>query len=247
MSAMKLVVSPTNRWAISGAVLVVVSVLLFLFLAVKSDLIRDTGVASKPDGWKPFSLARTQMAFWFFLVFSTYFFIFVITGDKDTIPAGILGLISVSAATAVGSALVDASARREKDAGPLELHPSEPIRDRRAEIQRLEREREACAAKLETLGATDREVKQKECDRILAALRYLKRPRWLNFVYDLLAENETVSFHRFQICVWTLTLGIIFIKEVWDKLAMPEFSATLVGLMGISSGTYVALKEKPPG
>jgi hypothetical protein len=44
-----------------------------------------------------------------------------------------------------------------------------------------------------------------------------------------------------------LTLGIIFLTEVWDKLAMPEFSATLVGLMGISSGTYVALKERPSG
>jgi len=111
----------------------------------------------------------------------------------------------------------------------------------------LEGERKVCATELEALGGADREAKQKEYDGIQKALRYLKRPRWLNFVYDLLAENDTVSFHRFQICVWTLTLGIIFIKEVWDKLAMPEFSATLVGLMGISSGTYVALKEKPLG
>ena len=42
--------------------------------------------------------------------------------------------------------------------------------------------------------------------------------------------------------VWTLVLGIIFIASVYNNLSMPEFSSTLLGLMGISSGTYLGFK-----
>ncbi len=31
-------------------------------------------------------------------------------------------------------------------------------------------------------------------------------------------------------------------NEVYNELAMPEFSATLLGLLGISAGTYVGFK-----
>lgn len=37
-------------------------------------------------------------------------------------------------------------------------------------------------------------------------------------------------------------LGIMFISSVYNNLTMPEFSATLLGLMGISSGTYIGFK-----
>ena len=55
--------------------------------------------------------------------------------------------------------------------------------------------------------------------------------------------------------VWTLVLGVIFVASVYNDLSMPEFSATLLGLMGISSGTYLGVKTqaskgdtaKPPG
>ena len=67
--------------------------------------------------------------------------------------------------------------------------------------------------------------------------------RWL---YDLLSdkegEREVVSFHRFQILVWTLVLGITFVVQVWRHLAMPEFGGTLLGLMGVSAGTYIGFK-----
>jgi len=42
--------------------------------------------------------------------------------------------------------------------------------------------------------------------------------------------------------VWTLVLGVIFVGSVYKNLEMPEFSATLLGLMGISSGTYLGFK-----
>ena len=62
------------------------------------------------------------------------------------------------------------------------------------------------------------------------------------FLRDVLSDRSGYSFHRFQIFAWTIVLGIIFISSVYNSLSMPEFSATLLGLMGISSGTYIGFK-----
>jgi len=59
---------------------------------------------------------------------------------------------------------------------------------------------------------------------------------------DLLADADGYSFHRFQMVVWTIVLGLIFISTVHLTLAMPEFDGTLLALMGISSGTYIGFK-----
>jgi hypothetical protein len=67
-------------------------------------------------------------------------------------------------------------------------------------------------------------------------------PASQGFVNDLLNDNSGISFHRFQIVVWTIVLGIIFVESVYSRLAMPEFSGTLLALMGISSGTYLGFK-----
>ena len=59
---------------------------------------------------------------------------------------------------------------------------------------------------------------------------------------DILRDGSGYSFHRFQIFAWSIVLGIIFLSAVYNSLAMPEFSTTLLGLMGISSGTYIGFK-----
>ena len=55
-------------------------------------------------------------------------------------------------------------------------------------------------------------------------------------------QTTGISIHRFQMFAWTLILGVIFIGSVYKNLEMPQFSATLLGLMGISSGTYLGFK-----
>ena len=74
------------------------------------------------------------------------------------------------------------------------------------------------------------------------------------FLNDVMSDPTGVSLHRLQMFVWTLVLGVIFIGSVYKNLAMPQFSATLLGLMGISSGTYLGFKvpekqgsDTPPG
>ena len=75
-----------------------------------------------------------------------------------------------------------------------------------------------------------------------AAERILKGPKTENFLKDLVSDRRGVSFHRFQIVVWTVVLGFVFVTEVYQSLAMPEFSATLMSLMGITAGTYLGFK-----
>lgn len=70
------------------------------------------------------------------------------------------------------------------------------------------------------------------------------------FLNDLLSDDQGISLHRFQLFAWTLVLGVIFCTSVYDGLQMPQFSTTLLGLMGLSSGTYLGFKVpegKTPG
>jgi len=62
------------------------------------------------------------------------------------------------------------------------------------------------------------------------------------FIRDILTDSTGYSFHRFQIFAWTIILGIIFISSVYNSLSMPDFSTTLLGLMGLSAGTYIGFK-----
>ena len=67
-------------------------------------------------------------------------------------------------------------------------------------------------------------------------------PASAGFLRDILSDSSGYSFHRFQIFAWTIVLGIIFVSSVYNNLTMPEFSTTLLGLMGLSAGTYIGFK-----
>ena len=57
-----------------------------------------------------------------------------------------------------------------------------------------------------------------------------------SFFTDLLEDTNGISFHRLQMLVWTMVLGLIFIYSVWKRLSMPDFDATLLALQGLTSG-----------
>jgi hypothetical protein len=63
-----------------------------------------------------------------------------------------------------------------------------------------------------------------------------------NLLKDILSDSDGISFHRFQMFVWTIILGFAFIQKVYATLIMPDFDAQLLGLMGIASGTYLGFK-----
>ncbi len=84
---------------------------LFHILAYKSDLLRDAG-ADPASGRKPYSLSRTQMALWFFVVVISFLMLWVETGRIDTMPSSVIALLGISTVTALGAAVIDARAKR---------------------------------------------------------------------------------------------------------------------------------------
>lgn len=62
------------------------------------------------------------------------------------------------------------------------------------------------------------------------------------FLTDVVSDDNGVSLYKFQLFAWTLVLGVIFCSSVYNGLTMPQFSTTLLGLMGLSSGTYLGFK-----
>ena len=67
-------------------------------------------------------------------------------------------------------------------------------------------------------------------------------PASRGFLKDVLSDADGICFHRFQMFVWTVVLGIMFVSSVYYVLSMPDFSPTLLGLQGISAGTYLGFK-----
>ena len=179
-------------------------------LAYQSDVLRVPGPQPAGGGRKQYSLARTQAAWWFFIVLASYLLIGMITGDFSTSITGtVLVLLGISAGTVLGSTAIDASnsakaAAQPTVTQPLSGQPAQPAQPAPTEP---------------TSGHW-----------------------WL----DILSDKYGVSFHRFQVAVWTLVLGIIFCMQVYKVLAMPQFNETLLGLMGISAGTYLGLKINEP-
>jgi hypothetical protein len=152
------------------------------------------------------------MAFWFFLTLGAFLIIWVITGAHDTVTDSVLALMGIGAGTALGVAVQDKSKE----------HTSEVL----AKLRALSQQRADLVAK--GTGTTD-------IDKQIAALAPVSE----GFLNDILTDANGISFHRFQMFAWTLVLGVVFVKEVYCNLAMPEFSGTLLGLMGVSSGTYL--------
>jgi hypothetical protein len=168
-------------WLAGWAALFLAAIVLFVRYAKNSDIIRDTGsLPSGVSGRKSFSLARTQMAMWTFLVAGALAFIFLVTWNENTLSSGVLVLIGISSGTTLLAATADGT------------NPVPQV----------------------TQG----------------------------FFTDLLTDGAGPSFHRYQMLLFTLVLAVIFVVMVANDLTMPEFDATLLGLMGISNGTYLGFK-----
>lgn len=245
--------------------------LSFYYLATKSDLLRDPG----PDPWKldengekviqrkPYSLARTQMALWFFVVFASYLFIWLVTSSLVSLTAQVLGLIGISAGTALGAAVIDANKRAalEKQRDDLEkkrnalmselasLGEQVKVAQQNLTLAADAQQKVALAADLTTLTANvaAKETTLAQTKEELAKLKASAQPLTSDwFLVDILSDDYGVSFHRFQIFAWTLALIVIFITSVYKVLTIPAFDGTLLALMGISSGTYLGLKLPEP-
>ena len=222
---------PGTFWAL---LVLVVIVGLFRY---RSDMLRN---GPDIDGRKQaYSLGRSQMAWWFILIIASYITIWLITGDRDTITASLLVLMGISAATAMGSIAIDAAApgrandaRQELEAEKATLKASPTMAVAKSGASTAEEQAAGEAMRLRVA----------EIDQTVAGVTKpsLTTGSWLR---DVLTDNNgVVALHRFQVLVWTIVLGFIFLTSVVRDLSMPEFSTTLLALMGISAGTYLGFK-----
>ena len=161
-------------------------VMLIAFVGVAVMLSRRTSLIRKAGGsgrgaLAPYSFSKAQQMFWFVLVLAAFVFLWMMTGEVDTLTESVLALLGVSAATGVVAWMID-SAR---------VAGTAPSR---------------------------------------------------GFLNDILSDGAGLAIHRVQAAAWTLVLGVIFCVTVYQTLFMPQFSFTLIGLMGISAGTYVGFK-----
>ena len=72
------------------------------------------------------------------------------------------------------------------------------------------------------------------------------RPTSGSFLQDVLHDGNGLSLPRLQMFVWTLILALVFIVDVYARLNMPNFSATLLSFLGLSSTTFLAFQGSEP-
>ena len=197
-------------------IFVAVVISLCVYLAKKTGLLRSQGASS------PYSLAVTQMAVWSFLVVIAYTFIFVVTYDQPTINSNILILLGIGTGTALGGRIIDQN----------------------KQVKKLKDKRELLVKKITNTTGSEKESIQKDIDQIDKDISESKMisPPSKGFFEDILCDSDGMTIHRFQIFVWTIVLGMIFLYSVYRDLEMPTFSDTLLALMGISAGTYLGFK-----
>lgn len=165
-----------------------------------------------PAGGNIFSLSRCQAAWWFFIVLGAYMLIGVTTGD-------FANSLNSTALILLGIAAATHLGSAAIDASKATAGEADAQDKARADLNAKTNRTPAEQSKLDKLNG--------------------RSQGWL---MDVLSDADGIDFHRFQNLVWTFVLGIIFIVDVWRNLAMPVFSETLLGLMGLSAVTFVGLK-----
>ncbi len=275
-------------WFLLSVLGVLLALVLFWLLAVKSDIIRDSNPPEPSSGnRRPYSLSRFQMAVWFFVVIISYMFIFLLTGQyNNVLNDQALILMGIGAGTALGAAMIDSNKNSTARSSLITLNAQKSkveaeLRDLMAQLadnenytralsQPQQQQPQATAdtpppapapavsqtsptdPQLQELVQARQTLKGQIADQKsqLASLKEqidnvysnLQEPVSEGFLRDILTDSNGISFHRFQIVMWTLVLVVIFSVQVYQDLLMPDFSATLLALMGISSGTYLGFK-----
>lgn len=158
-----------------------------------------------------------------------------------------LALLGIGGGTLLGSAIIDAS--------------KEPVSEQKSAVaemiaQDIARQEVNVDALKSQIAAVDRDTTSASRSAALSqahtaladARKAYKRltGQSVNFIQDLVSDVNGVSFHRFQMLAWTAVLSFIFLKEVYNNLAMPNFDNILLGLQSLSAATYLGLKISEP-
>jgi hypothetical protein len=216
---------------------------ILVTLSIWTDIVSDTSGPLRPDGIRPYSLSRAQMAFWFLVIIWASLFLWIATGAWHLLNDTCLWLIGIGSGTALGSAVIASSSKAPTGA-------QYPLTRRRG--KRLEAFKEQLKQEIQTASvALPAETAQAAADRVARRDALIKQQKDLEdmpqsrlrrLFNDWLTDENAYSFHRYQMLAWTLVLGVFFIFRVTSRWDLPVFDATTLALLGITSGTYLGFK-----
>jgi len=203
-----------------------------ILLGAKTDILRDAEpfsfVGSRPPSGgeyrRPYSLAQTQMAWWFCIIVGSFVYVYFSKHLlNDVLNKTSLILMGIGTGTALGAAIVD----QTKTNSLVTLNAFKTV----------------VAQIVQTEASGARPSKELTDLRDTLAAKLASQ----NFLLDVLTDADGVSLHRFQSLVWTGLLGIIFVVDVLANLRLPVFDNFLLAILGISGGTYLGFKipEQP--
>ncbi len=178
----------TRDWFSGGTSVVLFLLALFIIFRKRRAILRDHGSEMETP---PYSLARSQMAFWTMIILIAFMIVWWNTGNIIQITGQVLALLGISAGTTIGANLMD--------------------NDDLANPAIIKRHQEENSSK--------------------------------KFMLNILSDQRGLSIHRFQNVVFTIAIGCYFLFEVIQHYRIPALNTELMILMGISSGTYLAIKK----
>src|SRR6185312_1119922 len=233
-----------SGWRLVVALVVVIAMLGFVWGSAKrTAIIKDNWIPQIPAEHQTYSLGRWQMAVWFSLIFASYVFLYILLNDINTLNSQALMLMGISGATALAAIAVDAVKDTPQDTVNESLKAL-GIRTYQDVVRiRLERDARIAALKLpnDDVAKLNSEIQDRE-NLLQTYHDHIAPFETQGWRKDLATDQNGYALHRIQVVSWTLLLGAIFLYGVYSELTMPQFSATLLALMGISGAGYVGFK-----
>jgi hypothetical protein len=251
-------------WRLVAALAAVVAVISLVWGHARTrTTLRDSYLPQIKPSQQTYSLARWQMAFWFTLIFAAFVCLFVVLWDTNTITSQALMLMGISGTTALAAVEIDSIKDSPADATNRGLQALGL--KTYADVQRVQQEIDSRKAELAGLPSEappeapakhgkhvpspveqrrrQLQVEIQDRDNILRTYTAKVQPfltqGWFK---DITTDLNGTAVHRVQAVCWTLALGAVFVITVYRTLAMPDFNANLLTLMGISSAGYVGFK-----
>lgn len=236
---------------------ILVSLLVALLVALGcayTTMMRDTLIPQIRLSDRPYSLGRLQMVVWFCLILTSFLFIFAVTLDLNSITPESFVLLGISGTTALAAVAID-------------QNKNSPVAQIQRNLEAMGIKTCSDADRLYTEAVTNKKGSEKaqtiipganipansssrlpaSADPTIAEMwtKYRAEIRDLvssGFLNDLVNDVNGPTIHRWQILIWTLILGAIYLARVYTNLETPTFGANLLALMGISGGVYLGFK-----
>lgn len=229
----------------------------------KSPMLKDQFVPQLPASAQTYSLARTQMAFWFLVILASTLYLVLFRGAllSDPIITGqAVTLMGLSLATAGAAAGVDHIRDTPEDSlndalKAIGLASHQDVIDLEQTIARLSAE--AAQPPSPAPSSAEAPADGKPSPAAIAQARlndariklqfYRTRTqdfRSQGFFPDLITNLSGTGLHRLQAVIWTVVVGALFVVELYSGTAkaLPVIDNNLLALMGISSAGYVGFK-----